>query len=136
MVGRLLLGGVAWLMALLLFAALLQWSGSPAPRITPDLDGVDALSRAINQARLSSTHPERKRWTVTKSATALREMVVTVAAERPERARVIAEQIIVPVRAHYEEILVYVHALNRKSDPLVRRIEWTPRGGFEEMAFR
>ena len=75
-------------------------------------------------------------WTVTKSATALREMVVTVAAERPERARVIAEQIIVPVHARYEEILVYVHALNQKSDPLVRRIEWTPRGGFQEMAFR
>ena len=136
MVGRLLLGGVAWLIALLLFAALLQWSGSRPLRVTSNLDGVDALSRAINKARLASTHPERTHWTVTKSATALREMVVTVAAERPERARMIAEQIILPVRAHYEEILVYVHGVDGRYDPLVRRIEWTPRGGFQEMAFR
>ena len=136
MLGRLLLGGVAWLMALLLFAALLQWSGSSSPRITADLDGVDALSRAINKARLASAHPERTHWTVTKSATAVREMVVTVAAERPDDARTIAEQIILPVRAHYEEILVYVHGVDQKHDSLVRRIDWTPRGGFQEMTFR
>ena len=111
MLGRLLLGGVAWLIALLLFAALLQWSGSQPPRVTPALDGV-------------------------KSATFLREMVVTVAAERPDRARTIAEQIVLPVRQHYEEILVYVQAVDTKSDPLVRRIDWTPRAGFQEMGFR
>jgi hypothetical protein len=135
-VGRLLLGGVAWLTALVLFAALLQWSGSAPPRLTTDLDGVDALSRAINDARLASSHPERLNWTVTKSATAMREMVVTVVAQRPDRARVIAEQIILPVRGHYEEILVYVRAIDERRDPVVRRIDWTPHGGFKEMSFR
>jgi hypothetical protein len=134
-VGRLLLGGVAWLMVLLLFAALLQRSGS-SPHITSDLDGVDALSRAINKARLASGDSGRARWTVTKSTSALREMVVTVAAERPDKARTIAEQIIMPARADYEEILVYVHGLDQKHDPVVRRIEWTPHGGFTEMSFR
>ena len=135
MVSRLLLGDVAWLLALLLFAALIQWSGSRPPRITSELDGVDALSRAINKARLASTNPERTHWTVIKSAGALQEMVVYVAAERPERARVIAEQIIGPVHQHYVEILVYVHAIDERRNPLVRRVEWTPRDGYRETSF-
>lgn len=136
MLGRLLLGGVAWLLALLTFAALIQWSGSRPLHITTELDGVDALSRAINQARRASLHPERTHWTVTKSAGALQEMVVYVAAEKPERARVIAEQIIDPVHQHYVEILVYVHAIDEARYPLVRRVEWTPRGGYRETSFR
>jgi hypothetical protein len=134
--GRLLLGGAVWLTALLLLGALLQWSGASPPRVTPEMGGVDRLSRAINEAREASTHPGRMRWTVTKSATFLREMVVTVTAERPEEARAIAEQIVLPVRDKYEEILIYVHAVDEESDPLVRRVDWTPRGGFEEMSFR
>ena len=136
MVSRLILGGVAWLSALLLFAALIQWSGSRPLRITSQLDGVDALSRAINHARLASTNSERKRWTVIKSAGALQEMVVYVAAERPERARLIAEQIIEPVQQQYVEILVYVHAIDETRNPLVRRVEWTPHGGYRETSFR
>jgi hypothetical protein len=133
---RLLFGGVAWLLALLLFAALIQWSGSRPPHITSELDGVDALSRAINQARLASRNPERMHWTVIKSAGALQEMVVYVAAEQPEHARAIAEQIIGPVHEHYVEILVYVHAIDETRNPLVRRVEWTPRGGYRETSFR
>ena len=136
MIARLIAGGVAWVAALGLFAALLQWSGSQPPRITSELDGVDALSRAINKARLASQHPERTPWTVTKSAGALREMVVEVAAEHPERARVIAEAIIEPVHQQYVEILVYVYPINQRRDPLVRRVEWTPRGGYLETSFR
>jgi hypothetical protein len=135
-VGRLLLGGVAWLLALLLFATLIQWSGSRPLRITSDLDGVDDLSRAINRARVTSSSPERKRWTVIKSAGALQEMVVYVAAERPERARYIAEQIIGPVHQHYVEILVYVQAIDETRNPLVRRVEWTPRDGYRETSFK
>jgi hypothetical protein len=134
-IARLLAGGVAWVAALVLFAASVQWSGSQPPRVTPALDGVDALSRAINQARLASSHPERTRWTVRKSAGALREMVVHVAAENPERARIIAEQIIDPVREQYVEILVYVHAIDEKRNPLTRRVEWTPRSGYLETSF-
>jgi hypothetical protein len=134
-IARLLAGGVAWVAALGLFAALLQWSGSQPPRITSTLDGVDPLSRAINKARLASSDPNRARWTATKSAGALREMVVEVAAEHPEQARSIAEQIISPVQAHYVEILVYVHAIDQRRHPLVRRIEWTPRGGYQETSF-
>ena len=136
MLGRLLLGGVAWLIVLLSFAALLQWSGSRPLHITSELDGVDDLSRAINRARLASSSSERKHWTVVKSAGALQEMVVYVAAERPERARVIAEQIIGPVHTHYVEILVYVHAIDETRNPLVRRVEWTPRGGYRETSFK
>jgi hypothetical protein len=134
-IARLLAGGVAWFAALGLFAALLQWSGSRPPSITPQLDGVDALSREINIARLASTHPERRRWTARKSRGALREMVVEVAAERPERAREIAEQIIGPAQHRYVEILVYVRGTDERRNPRVRRIEWTPRGGYHETSY-
>ena len=137
MLPRLLLGGVAWLLALFLFGALIQWSGSATPRVTAAIDGVDPVSRSINQARLASTHPERLRWTVTRSASALREMVVYVSAERPQQARLIAEQIVTPVHEQqYQEILIYVSAVDPGRDPLVRRVEWTPRGGYRETSFK
>ena len=135
MLAYLLLGGAAWLIALFLFGAVIQWSQSSSARITPEISGVDPLSRAINDARLASSHPERLRWTVTKSATFLTEMVVTVAAERPERARTIAEQIVLPVRAEYREILIYVHSVDESDDPSVRRIDWTPGQGFVELSY-
>ena len=137
MLPRLLLGGVVWLVALFLFGALLQRSGSDAPRVTPSIDGVDPVSRAINQARLASGHPERQRWTVTRSASALSEMVVYVSAERPQQARTIAQQIVTPVHEQqYQEILIYVSAVDPGRDPLVRRVEWTPRGGYRERSFK
>ena len=135
MLAPLLLGGVAWLIALFLFGAAIQWSQSAPARLTPEISGVDALSRAINDARVASSHPERLRWTVTKSATFLTEMVVTVAAERPEHARTIAEQIVLPVRSKYREILIYVHAVDVERDPSVRRIDWTPARGFAELSY-
>ncbi len=136
MFARLLLGGVAWLAALLALGALLQWAGTAPARVTPEMDGVDRLSRAINQARLASSHPGRRRWTVTKSATFLREMVVTVTAERPDEALEIARQIVLPVQDKYSEILIYVHAVDQEEDPVVRRVAWTPQDGFSEMSFR
>ena len=135
MLAPLLLGGAAWLIALLLFAAAIQFSHSQPARVTAEIGGVDALSRAINDARLASSHPERLQWTVTKSATFLTEMVVTVAAERPEQARSIAEQIVLPVRSKYREILIYVHAVDESEDPSVRRVDWTPAHGFVELSY-
>jgi hypothetical protein len=135
-IARLLAGGVAWVAALGLFAALLQWSGSATPKVTSALDGHDPLSRSINQARLASSHPERARWTATKSVQALAEMVVEVAAERPEEATAIARQIIEPAQRHYSVILVYVRAVNQQADPVVRRIEWSPRDGYQHLTYR
>jgi hypothetical protein len=134
---RLLLGGVAWLAALLALGALLQWAGAAPPRVTPEMAGVDRLSRALNDARILSAHPARDRWTVAKSAGFLTEMVVEVIAERPEEdAREIARQIVLPVQDKYREILIYVSAVDSDDDPVVRRIDWTPQAGFTELTIR
>ena len=143
MIGRLLLGGVAWLAALGLFAALIQWSASVTPTLVPmrngstALDGVDAIARALNHTRLTSMHPDRLQWTVTKGMSALREMVVYVTANDPDDARAIAENIVTQAaRAEYQEILVYVQGVDQRTDRIVRRIEWTPRDGYSEMRFQ
>ena len=136
MIARLIAGGVAWVAALVLFAALLQWSGSTPPQVTPALDGVDALSRSLNKTRLASDDPEHRRWTVTKSARALHEMVIQVTAERPERATDIARLLVDPVRDQYVEVLVYVRAVDQQRDPVVRRVEWTPHDGYQLWSYR
>ncbi|MGE0444590.1 MAG: hypothetical protein AB7P99_05130 [Vicinamibacterales bacterium] len=134
MFARLLLGGIAWLAALLALGALLQWAGTAPPRVTSGMAGVDRLSRALNDARLLSKHPARDRWTVAKSAGFLTEMVVEVIAERPgEDALEIARQIVLPVQDKYREILIYVHAVDSEADPAVRRVDWTPQTGFTEL---
>lgn len=63
-------------------------------------------------------------------------MVVEVAAERPEQANAIARQIIEPARRDYSVILVYVRAVDQRSDPVVRRIEWSPRDGYQHLTYR
>ena len=136
MIARLIAGGVAWVAALGLFAALLQWSGSAPTKVTPALDGYDPLSKSINQPRRASSDPERAHWTATKSVQALAEMVVEVTAERPDHAVAIARQIIEPAQRHYSVILVYVRAVDQKSDPVVRRIEWSPRDGYQQLTYR
>ncbi len=143
MIARLLLGGVAWCAALALFAVLIQRSGSVTHRLMPArdgrtaLDGVDAIARALNNTRLSSMRPDRLQWTVTKGMSALREMVVYVAANDPDDARSIAEHIVTPAaRAKYHEILVYVQSVDLKKDPVVRRVVWTSRDGYVEMRFQ
>ena len=131
------LTGLAWVAALALLGTLLQWSGSPAPKLTRDHDGVDVVARSLNETRRASTHPDRLRWTVTKGMAAMREMVIDVKAEQPEQALTIAEQIVTPkARAQYVEILVYVHAVNPQRDPVVRRVQWTPAGGYVETEFK
>ena len=62
-------------------------------------------------------------------------MVIDVEADKPDNARTIAEEIVGPLRARYEEVLVYVRPIGSPQDALTRRIEWTPRGGFIETSY-
>jgi hypothetical protein len=73
-------------------------------------------------------------WTVTKATSANYTMVVDVDASRMDQARTIAEAIVAPVRARgYQEVLVYVHPLGKHDQTTeIRRVQWTPRGGFVE----
>jgi hypothetical protein len=131
---RLLGAGVAWLAAVISFAALLQWSDPPRPELLAARDGVSALARSLNAIRQHTAHG-RYTWTVTKAVSAHRELVIEVDALHPMDAPQIAERLVDAVSSRYDEVLVYVQALDKSREPLVRRIEWTPRRGYLASAF-
>ena len=73
-------------------------------------------------------------WTVTKATSANYTMVVDVDALRMDQAIKIAEALVAPVRSRgYQEVLVYVHPRGRHDATTeIRRVQWTPRGGYVE----
>lgn len=111
MVGRLLAVGVAWLAALGLFAALLQSSGRTTHRGPP--------------------------WRVLRANAAHHAMVMDVEAQRIDDVHQIALEIVEPLRPRgYEEVLIYFHPAGQHADTApVRRIQWTPHGGFVEESY-
>ena len=130
---RLLLAGVAWLAAFALFAALVQWSARPRPQPTPP--AVTALVRALNKMETPSAFGTHEPWVVTRATSARRAMVIDVEADKPEEAHRIAEEVIAPIRAKYEEVLVYVRPIGSPVDAVTRRVAWTPIQGFVETRY-
>jgi hypothetical protein len=131
---RLVLTGVAWLAAFGLFAALIAWSARP-PRPVATPPAVTALVKTLNKLKSSSPGSTHEPWTVTRATSARRAMVIDVEADRPEDARRIASDIVEPLRARYEEVLVYVRPTGNPAHALVRRIEWTAPDGFIETSY-
>jgi hypothetical protein len=131
---RLVLAGVAWLTAFGLFAVLIEWSARP-PRPTPTPPAVTDLVRALNKLESSSPNARHESWTVTRATSAHHIMVVDVEADMPEDARQIANDIVDPLRAKYEEVLIYVRPTGNPLNAIVRRIQWTPHNGFVEMSY-
>ncbi len=130
---RLLIAGVAWLTAFSLFAVLVQWSARPRPTPTPPAD--TALVKALNRMETPSPLGTHEPWIVTRATTARRAMVIDVEADRPEDARTIAAEIVGPLRAKYEEVLIYIRPIGSPLNAVTRRVEWTPRGGFVETMY-
>ena len=107
----------------------------PASRLTAPADkATSALARTITKMARDAADTPRIGWAVTKATAAQHMMVVEVDAERLDDARGIAVQIVEPVRSKYDEILIYVRQPGR-SVPAVRRIQWTPRGGYVENTY-
>ena len=104
-----LIGGVIWVVALLLFAAALQ---TPAPprNVAP--------------------------WSVTQRRTAHHALIVDVVARQVTEATSIAREIVEPVRHRYDEVLVYVRGPDARGMPSERRVQWTPSGGYAELIIR
>jgi hypothetical protein len=130
---RLLVAGVAWLAAIGAFAALVEYSARPRPTPTPP--AVTDLVRSLNKMTTPSPFARHEPWVVTRATSARRAMVIDVEADKPQEARRIAEEIVAPLRARYEEVLVYVRPIGSPQHTLTRRIEWTPRGGFIETSY-
>jgi hypothetical protein len=130
---RLLVAGVAWLAALGMFAALVGYSARPRP--TPSPPALTDLVRALNKMATPSPFAKHEPWVVTRATSARRAMVIDVEADKPEDAQEIAKQIVTPLRAKYEEVLVYVRPIASPANAATRRIEWTPHGGFVESSY-
>jgi len=122
---------LAWIAALVGLAAALHGSGSSRP---PRPFAVNALARSINDAQPMASR--RWLWTATSATMAMREMVVHVEAFDVRQARQIATIIVEPRRAQFDDVLVYVHRVGEGAGLAARRVEWTPRGGYEEIVYR
>ena len=108
----------------------------PAPHLPTQAEkAASTLARTLNKAARDGTSSPRVGWAVTKATAAQHMMVVEVDAERLDDAKRIAVQIVEPVRSSgYDEILIYVRQPGSRT-PAVRRIQWTPRGGYVESTF-
>ena len=129
MQARLVWVAFAWVAALVGLAAVLYGSGSPRPRPR----AANALARSINDAQPMAGR--RWQWTATSATSARREMVVHVEAFDVSKAGQIAATIVEPRRAQFDDILVYVHRVGDGAGLAARRVEWTPRGGYEEIVY-
>ena len=74
-------------------------------------------------------------WHIRNMATAQGAFVIEVEAEDFTQTEAIARALIEPLRDDYDEILVYVNSLGDDSDLPVRRIQWTPGGGYVEITY-
>lgn len=133
MFAKILGAGVASLVAMSLTGVGMLMR-SDAQRVTPPAGATSTLARTLTDNARTPQAP-RVGWTVTKATSAHHMMVVDIDAERLDEARGIAIQIVEPVRTHgYDEILIYVRQPGMR-EPAVRRIQWTPRGGYVESSF-
>jgi hypothetical protein len=130
---RLVFAGVAWLAALGLFAALIDYSARPRPTPTPP--AVTDLVRALNKMKTPSPFMKHEAWVVTRATSAQKAIVIDVEADQPENAQSIAVDIVKPLQQKYEEILVYVRPIGSPAQSSVRRVQWTPHGGFVETTY-
>jgi hypothetical protein len=134
MVPRVLGAGVASLVVLAM-VGVMSLMRTPTQNIIPPDQATSRLARAINKVAADTADTPRVGWRVTRATAAQHMMVVHVDAERLDEARGIAVQIVEPVRSHgYDEILIYVRQPGRR-DAAVRRVQWTPRGGYAESTF-
>jgi len=128
--GRLVWVAFAWLAALVGLAAALSGSG---PRRPPRPFATDSLARSINATQQVSDW--RWQWSVTSTKSAMRGMVVRVEAFDIGGARRIAETIVEPRRARFDDILVYVHRVGDGGDLPSRSVEWSRRDGYVEIVY-
>ena len=75
-------------------------------------------------------------WQIRNMATAHGAFVIEVEAEDPSQVETIARALIEPIKADYNEILVYVSRVGDPSDLPARRMQWTPQDGYVEIAAR
>jgi hypothetical protein len=128
-----LFGALASLVVMVAFATAMQ-NLVPRRITTPSAAAASGLARALSHV---DTDPTRRNlpWIVTHASSAHHALVLDVEAEHPDQARDIASEIVSPVRTKYEEVLIYIRPAGAPPGARVRRIQWTPQGGYVEGSF-
>jgi len=128
-----LLSALAWLAAMGLFVAAVQWSAR-TPQVSTTAMGASTLAQSLSLLEHRQRGGRgRPQWVVTRAVSALRLMVADVEANHPEQARTIAGTIIAGASAHYDEVLIYVRGVGGTGT--VHRVQWTARGGLVEWTY-
>jgi hypothetical protein len=123
---------LAWVAVIALFAIAVQGPARP-PDLSPS-SSTSYLARELS-AVVTTGSSSHLPWVVTRASAAMNALVIDVEARDPDNSRQIAEEIVAPVRRKYAEILIYVRPAGAGANARVRRIQWTPRGGFVESVF-
>lgn len=133
MFARILGAGVAALVAVSM-AGIGVVMRRDAQQIVPPDRTTSTLARTLTQEGRRGDMADDA-WVVTEASSADHMLVVEVEAKRLEEGRRIATQIVAPMQARgYEEILIYIRQPGRR-EPAVRRVQWTPRGGYVETTY-
>ena len=119
------LGLVACIVALAVF----NWTIRREPR-----ERSDALTTAT-AAGTAEPMLVNQTWHIRNMATAHGAFVIEVEADDPSQAATIARALVEPIKDDYDEILVYVNQRGGDSDLPERRLQWTPRDGYVEIAY-
>ena len=128
MTGRLLFGGVAWLAAMVLFAAALQQSARG--HHFSFYKSSSALARGLSVISNGRRAPS---WAVTNATGAHHALIVEVEADNANAALEIAPQIVSHVQDVYQEVLIYVREQGATDRYAAHRVQWTPADGYREL---
>ena len=117
--------------------AYVQRSRNVATPPSPGEEAGGAAAALLADALLQSDRGPANgmAWRVTEANATDTIMVVDIEAARPDESRAIAEEIVAPLADSYEEVLIYIRAYDRTVDARVRRISWTPNGGYVETSY-
>jgi hypothetical protein len=132
---RLLAAGVALLAVIVILAVMAEMS-SEARRVKLVPPSSSSLARILNEGRDAAARIPGQEWAVVRANSAHQALMVDVEAQRLDHSRAIATHIVKQVRPHrYAEILIYVRPPRSGINAAMRRVQWTPRGGFLELMY-
>lgn len=78
---------------------------------------------------------ETSKWTVVSRFQAHHMLIIEVESRDSREAISIAQRLVEPVKSKYDEVLVYMYPPDSRGSMRVTRVQWTPRGGYQELSY-
>ena len=99
---------------------------------------ADSSDRPVAASADTLDHADQPRlvnqgWHIRNTATAHGSFVIEVESEDPTQTAATARSLVEPIRDDYDDILVYVNTPG--SNLPARQMQWTPGGGYLEIAY-